>query len=93
MKKKRITEYERGFADGSQAALRNLKELLCVPIRINCPECGALHVDKGKFATKPHHTHSCQTCGHTWRPAVENTFGVRFLPGFRDEQGGERGHG
>lgn len=39
----------------------------------------------GEFATKPHHTHSCQFCGLTWRPAVVCTVGVRFLPGFRNE--------
>jgi len=56
-----------------------------IPIRVNCPECGLLHVDKGKFATTPHHTHSCQGCGMTWRPAVVDTVGVQFLPGFKDE--------
>jgi hypothetical protein len=48
--------------------------------------CGQLHVDKGEYATKLHHTHSCQFCGHTWRPAVVHTVGVRFLPGFKDEE-------
>lgn len=47
--------------------------------------CGSRHVDKGVFAGKPHHTHSCQTCGFTWRPAVGFTVGVEFLPGFKDE--------
>lgn len=58
-----------------------------IPMRITCPmpTCGALHVDEGAFATKPHHTHSCQICGHTWRPAVVCTVGVRFLPGFKTE--------
>lgn len=57
------------------------------PIRmlIWCPMCGARHIDKGDFATKSHHTHSCQECGLTWRPAVEPTVGVQFLPGFKDE--------
>lgn len=45
--------------------------------------CGALHVDEGEYATKPHHTHACQVCGHVWRPAVVNTVGVRFLPGYK----------
>ena len=57
-----------------------------IPIRINCPTCGLLHVDRGLFATKPHHTHSCQGCGMTWRPAVVDTVGVQFLPGFKDEE-------
>jgi predicted RNA-binding Zn-ribbon protein involved in translation (DUF1610 family) len=55
-----------------------------IPMRLTCPECGKLHVDEGEFATKVHHTHSCQFCGLTWRPAVEPTVGVRFLPGFKN---------
>ena len=50
-----------------------------------CPECGERHVDVGKFATKVHHTHACQCCGHVWRPAVPPTVGVQFLPGFKDK--------
>lgn len=49
-----------------------------------CPKCCARHIDEGEFATKPHHTHSCQQCGLTWRPAVVPTVGVRFLPGFKN---------
>lgn len=68
-----------------------------IPMRITCPGtvldhkdgslkiCGVLHIDEGVFATKLHHTHSCQACGHTWRPAVAYTVGVRFLPGFRNQ--------
>lgn len=55
-----------------------------IPMRINCPDCGHLHIDEGAFATKPHHTHSCQFCGLTWRPAVASTVGVQFLPGFKN---------
>lgn len=51
-----------------------------IAMRLPCPDCGALHIDEGEFATKPHHTHSCQQCGLTWRPAVPHTVGVRFLP-------------
>lgn len=52
-----------------------------VPIRMRlvCEACGELHVDAGEFATKPHHTHQCERCGLTWRPAIENTVGVRHL--------------
>lgn len=57
-----------------------------VPMLLWCPECGARHVDVGEFATKPHHTHSCQSCGMTWRPAVIPTKGVQFLPGFKNEE-------
>jgi predicted RNA-binding Zn-ribbon protein involved in translation (DUF1610 family) len=55
-----------------------------IPMRLTCPDCGELHIDEGEFATKLHHTHSCQNCGLTWRPAVVATVGVRFLPGFKN---------
>lgn len=55
-----------------------------VPMRLRCPACGVLHVDVGELATKRHHTHACQSCGCVWRPAVVDTVGVRFLPGFQD---------
>ena len=56
-----------------------------VPMRLSCPTCGELHIDKGILATKPHHTHACQRCGNVWRPAIVNTVGVRFLPGFKND--------
>lgn len=56
-----------------------------IPVRLPCPSCGELHVDEGEFATRPHHTHACQSCGMVWRPAVAATVGVRFLPGFLNE--------
>jgi len=56
-----------------------------IPMIIWCPSCGHRHLDEGEFATKPHHTHACQTCGIVWRPAVAPTVGVRFLPGFKDK--------
>lgn len=56
-----------------------------IPMRLICPDCMALHVDEGEFATKPHHTHACQECGCVWRPAIVNTVGVQFLPGFKNE--------
>jgi hypothetical protein len=59
-----------------------------IPMRLPCPDCGELHIDEGEFASKPHHTHSCQHCGLTWRPAVVHTVGVRFLPGFKNESRG-----
>jgi predicted RNA-binding Zn-ribbon protein involved in translation (DUF1610 family) len=55
-----------------------------IPMRLTCPECRELHIDEGEFATRVHHTHSCQNCGLTWRPAVVPTVGVRFLPGFKN---------
>lgn len=56
-----------------------------IPMRLACEACGVLHIDEGEFLTKPHHTHSCQFCGLTWRPAVVHTVGVQFLPGFKNE--------
>lgn len=59
-----------------------------IPLWLTCPRCGTQHIDEGVFATKPHHTHTCQheDCGLTWRPAVAPTVGVRFLPGFKNEE-------
>lgn len=56
-----------------------------IPMRLHCPDCGELHVDRGEFATTPHHTHACQHCGNVWRPALVPTVGVRFLPGFKNK--------
>lgn len=69
-------------------SLRIVAEALLAPIAMLlwCPECGERHVDVGEFATKPHHTHACQHCGHCWRPAIEPTCGVQFLPGFKNEE-------
>lgn len=55
-----------------------------------CPMCHARHIDEGEFAFRAHHTHACQTCGLTWRPAIVPTVGVQFLPGFKNS-GGDRG--
>ncbi len=68
--------------------LRRIEELTKpIPLILTCPICGARHIDKGEFAIKVHHTHSCQRCGMTWRPAIVATVGVQFLPGFKDEDG------
>lgn len=56
-----------------------------IPMLLWCPECRERHIDEGEFATKAHHTHACQHCGHCWRPAIVPTCGVRFLPGFKNE--------
>jgi len=65
-------------------ALAPSADMTPIPIRLECPACGGLHIDEGEFATKPHHTHACQSCGAVWRPAVVTTVGVRFLPGFKN---------
>ena len=59
---------------------------LPIPMRLHCPICRKLHVDEGEFATKPHHTHACQSCGLVWRPAIPPTVGVQFLPGCQDNR-------
>lgn len=58
-----------------------------IAILLHCPMCNVRHIDEGEFATKPHSTHACQSCGHCWRPAIVDTVGVQFLPGFKNEKG------
>lgn len=60
-----------------------------IPMFLTCPLCKARHVDAGDFTTKRHHTHACQSCGAVWRPAIEPTVGVQFLPGFKDKEPNE----
>lgn len=55
-----------------------------IPMYLTCPACNERHIDRGEFATKAHHTHACQRCGLTWRPAIVPTVGVQYLPGFKD---------
>lgn len=55
-----------------------------IPLLLWCPECGERHLDVGEFATHPHHTHACQSCGMVWRPCVFHTVGVQWLPGFKN---------
>lgn len=71
--------------EGCQASIAVLERTMLVPMLLWCPECGARHIDVGEFATKKHHTHACQSCGHCWRPAIVATVGVQFLPGFKNE--------
>jgi hypothetical protein len=61
-----------------------MKEPEPIPMILHCPECGERHIDGPEFS-KAHHTHSCQSCGMTWRPALLPTVGVRFLPGFKSK--------
>lgn len=56
-----------------------------IPMLLWCPACHVRHIE-GELAHKPHHTHACQACGFTWRPAVVPTTGVQFLPGFKDKE-------
>jgi len=64
-----------------------------IPMFLTCPACTCRHIDEGEFATKIHHTHSCQECGLTWRPAVVPTVGVQFLPGFKNQTADELAEG
>ena len=81
----RITEYLNLFNELTLEEIRSLVPIAkSVPMLLHCPICAGRHLDEGEFATKPHHTHACQHCGHCWRPAVCNTVGVKFLPGFKN---------
>lgn len=75
----RVTE-ETFWSDSAAAA----RAAGPIPMYLTCPKCSERHIDVGEFATKPHHTHACQACGLTWRPAIAPTVGVAFLPGFKD---------
>lgn len=71
---------------GLRSTASRAKQDLPVPVLLWCPGCGERHIDDGEFATKPHHTHACQSCGLTWRPAVVSTVGVAYLPGFKNAE-------
>lgn len=73
------------YLSSVESELRGSVATQPVPMLLWCPECCERHIDVGEFATKSHHTHACQNCGHCWRPAVVATVGVRFLPGFKNE--------
>ena len=70
-----------------QSEVRALNERVNKPLDclLWCPSCNTRHIDEGEFATKPHHTHACQECGMVWRPAIQATVGVQFLPGFKNK--------
>lgn len=46
------------------------------PLVILCPDCHRIHLDEGEWATRPHRTHLCLHCGHTWRPREHATVGI-----------------
>src|ERR1700753_1896121 len=87
-----------GFVDSERMVHDLIEEIIvsrkAVPIEpvkllLWCPECGERHIDVGEFATKLHHTHACQACGMVWRPAIQPTVGVQWLPGFKNDASGE----
>lgn len=43
---------------------------------LNCPSCGAHHLDTGEWYNRPHKTHLCAECGNKWRPFERFTRGV-----------------
>jgi len=55
------------------------------PMLLWCPACGRRHIDEGVWVTKPHASHACQHCGMVWKPCLEPTVGVEFLPGTKDK--------
>ncbi len=75
--------WHHGYREGHEEGLK-LGLTRPVPMILTCPACNARHIDEGEFSTKPHHTHACQSCGMCWRPAVVHTYGVQFLPGFKN---------
>lgn len=77
-------KYQIACRDCDQMTMEKQKPLPPIPMILMCPACDARHIDVGRFATHPHTTHACQGCGFVWRPALLNTVGVQFLPGFRD---------
>lgn len=62
------------FAPGTQEAIK--RALARIPrITLWCPLCSAMHVDAGEWSSRPHRTHLCLDCGHTWTPSYFYTFG------------------
>jgi hypothetical protein len=68
--------------DAELAALRaraekaEASEKAPVPMHLKCPVCGAKHIDRDEWATRPHRTHLCEWCRHEWRPCEYATVGV-----------------
>jgi len=46
------------------------------PMLLRCPNCNRRHIDEDEWATRPHKTHRCASCGHEWRPFEYATVGV-----------------
>lgn len=52
-----------------------------VPMHLECPKCGTVHVDTWDdagtdWAVRPHKTHLCLHCGNLWKPFEFPTVGV-----------------
>ena len=80
------------IADGDVTLVRHAEVPAApIPMILHCPGvgedgtvCGARHIDRNEFASRPHKSHSCQRCGFTFSPAAVPTVGVQFLPGYKD---------
>lgn len=81
----KVGEARRRHGDNFNSAEFIRSTAVPVPMILYCPSCHARHIDEGEHAVKPHHTHACQTCGTVWRPALAQTVGVQFLPGFKNK--------
>ncbi len=75
--------WHQGYKEGHAEGHKQGKEQ-AIPMILTCPSCNARHIDEGEFKLRFHHTHACQSCGMVWRPAINYTFGVQFLPGFKN---------
>lgn len=55
-----------------------LNKITLAPLamELNCPSCNKPHADEGVWASKPHKTHQCQHCNHTWKPFDYPTAGI-----------------
>lgn len=71
----------------AEAPVEDWRKLTPIPLILNCPSCGARHVDTGEFEKKVHRDHACQKCGLTWRAGLVPTVGVLFLPGYKNDRG------
>lgn len=50
------------------------------PALIWCPKCETVHVDEGELAWRPHRTHECVKCKHTWPAGGPGEFWVGVDP-------------
>lgn len=74
----RITEIapDHVFANCGGNIVLFAKSDTAVVLKLNCPECGVKHVDRGEWETRPHKTHLCEACGHLWKPRPFPTVGT-----------------
>jgi predicted RNA-binding Zn-ribbon protein involved in translation (DUF1610 family) len=62
--------------DTEKVDCHNCLRKLLRKVKIECPSCGAQHIDEGVWKTRLHKTHLCGRCGHLWRPFDFYTVGV-----------------